>query len=261
MPIIAVGSAKGGVGKTTSALALAAALAAERAPDATTPVLWDLDPDGDATLRLGFVIEPDSLGKLLAGRVRVVDRLGSYGLADAARQTAEHFDLVPASLDIGDVELHYATAMRGIELVAFRLHQLCADRTVVIDTTPGLRTLLSRAAIAVADFLLIHVVPEPHAERHVADVVAALHGLGGTAEVLVVATMIGTDPAPLLTLREALASQGLDVSAVIPREAMVNDAIWSRATALGAVPGSKSADAYRLLANQLQPHPSPARPD
>jgi chromosome partitioning protein len=258
VPIIAVGSAKGGVGKTTSALALAAALAAG---GATAPVLWDLDPNGDATLRMGFAIEPDCLGMLLAGRARVVDRLGSYGLADAARQTAEHFDLVPASLDIGDVELHYATAMRGIELVAFRFHQLCADRTVVLDTTPGLRTLLSRAAIAVADFLLIHVVPEPHAERHVAEVVAALHGLGGTAKVLVVATMIGSDPTALLTLRDALASQGLDISAVIPREAMVNDAIWSRATALSAVPGSKSADAYRLLANQLQSRPSPDRPN
>jgi cellulose biosynthesis protein BcsQ len=56
VPIIAVASAKGGVGKTTSALAIAAAIAM----DANAPpvLLWDLDPTGDATLRLGLAIEP-----------------------------------------------------------------------------------------------------------------------------------------------------------------------------------------------------------
>jgi len=252
MPIISVASAKGGAGKTTSALALAAALAADPGFAATPPVLWDLDPDGDATLRLGFPIEPELLGPLLVGRTSSAERLGSYLLADAAHRTAEHFDLVPASIDNGDVESHYGAANGGLPLVAFRLKKLCADRTVIIDTTPGLRTLLCRAALSVADVLVIHVVPEPLAERHVLSMVSTLRGLGGNATVLIVATMVGTNPGPLSALRVALSSEKLAMNAVIPREAVVNDAIWTRATALGAAPGSRSAESYVSLARQVQ---------
>jgi cellulose biosynthesis protein BcsQ len=249
VPIIAVASAKGGVGKTTSALAIAAALATD--PTAPPVLLWDLDPSGDATLRLGFAIEPQGrLGMLLAGRADPSDALGSYGIEDATRRTVEQFDVVPASVDITDTETHAASALGG-ELVGFRLRQLCAGRSVVIDTSPGLRTLLSRSAIAVADALLIHIVPEPHAERHIIDVVSALRGMGGKAEVHIVATMVGSDPVALTRLRDALAFEGLKISAAIPREAVVNDAVWSGATALGAAPGSRAAEAYRLLARRL----------
>jgi len=242
VPIIAVASAKGGVGKTTSALAIAAAIAMD--PKAPPVLLWDLDPTGDATLRLGFAIEPQrQLGLLLAGRVAPSDPLGSYGIHDAARSTVEQFDVVPASVDISDAEAYAANALGG-ELVAFRLGQLCAGRSVM-------RTLLSRSAIAVADALLIHIVPEPLAERHVFDVVSSLRGMGGNAEIHIVATMVGNDPAALARLRDALASEGFKISAAIPREAVVNDAVWSGATALGAAPGSRAAEAYRLLARRL----------
>jgi chromosome partitioning protein len=249
VPIIAVASAKGGVGKTTSSLAIAAAIAMN--PNAPPVLLWDLDPTGDATLRLGFAIEPQrQLGFLLAGRVGPSDPLGSYGIDDAARSTVEQFDIVPASVDITDAETYAANALGG-ELVAFRLRQLSAGRSVVIDTSPGLRTLLSRSAIAVADALLIHIVPEPRAERHVFDVISSLRGMGGNAEIHIVATMVGSDPVALERLRDGLASEGLKISAVIPREAIVNDALWSGATAIGAAPGSRAAEAYRLLARRL----------
>jgi chromosome partitioning protein len=249
VPIVAVASAKGGVGKTTSALAIAAAIAMD--PSAPPVLLWDLDPSGDATLRLGFAIEPERrLGMLLAGRAAPSDSLGSYGIEDATRRTTEQFDVVPASVDITDAETYAGNAL-GSELVAFRLRQLCAGRSVVIDTAPGLRTLLSRSAIAVADALLIHIVPEPLAERHVIDVVSALRGMGGNAEIYVIATMVGTDPTALTRLRDALAPEGLKIAAAIPREAAVNDAVWSGATALGAAPGSRAAEAYRLLSRRL----------
>ncbi len=249
MPIIAVSSAKGGVGKTTSALAIAAAIAMD--PKAPPVLLWDLDPHGDATLRLGFEIEAEPrLGMLLAGRAKPSDALGSYGIDEATRRTVEQFGVVPASVDITDAEAGAANAL-GAELVGFRLRQLCAGRSVVIDTSPGFQTLLSRSAIAVADALLIHIVPEPNAERHVVAVISALRGMGGNAEVHIVATMVGSDPAALTRLRDALGREGLKISAAIPREAVVNDAVWSGATALGAAPGSRAAEAYRLLARRL----------
>jgi nitrogenase subunit NifH len=63
--------------------------------------------------------------------------------------------------------------------------------------------------------------------------------------------MVGSDPVALTRLRDALAFEGLKISAAIPREAVVNDAVWSGATALGAAPGSRAAEAYRLLARRL----------
>ena len=123
--------------------------------------------------------------------------------------------------------------------------------SVIVDTAPGLRTLLSRAVIAVADVLLVHVVPEPGAERHVIDVLGALRGMGGAAAVVIVATMVGIDRAGPSALRVALAIEGLEIGAEIPREADVNDAIWSGSTTLGAVPRSKASEAYRSLARRV----------
>jgi len=75
MPIIAVAAAKGGTGKTTAALSLAAALAELSADDVST-VLIDLDPCGDATQRMGVARESALLGALLSGRRNAADHNG-----------------------------------------------------------------------------------------------------------------------------------------------------------------------------------------
>ncbi|HYW79744.1 MAG TPA: AAA family ATPase, partial [Thermoguttaceae bacterium] len=89
MRSIAVMNQKGGVGKTTTVVNLAAALAAR----GKSVCLIDLDPQAHASLHLGVDPDPD--------RASVYDVLiGKHTLADVRQQVAENLSVVGSSLDL-----------------------------------------------------------------------------------------------------------------------------------------------------------------
>jgi chromosome partitioning protein len=156
MPSIAIINQKGGVGKTTTAVNLSAALAAT----GLKVCLIDLDPQAHATLHLGLQPARDEQS--------VYDVLtGDAELADVWRQVGENLWVVGSHIDLAAAEVELAGVV-GRELILRDKLAACGDKFdfVFIDCPPSLGILTINALAAVDEVFL---PLQPH--------FLALHGL------------------------------------------------------------------------------------
>ena len=143
--VVAIANQKGGVGKTTTAINLATALAAVK----RRVLLVDLDPQGNASTGLGF-------DRARRKRTSYDVLMGEAELGAAAVATAvPGLDLVPSVVDLTGAEVELAQAPRR----EYRLRSALAGRLagydfVIIDCPPALGMLTVNALVA-ADSLLV----------------------------------------------------------------------------------------------------------
>jgi chromosome partitioning protein len=151
--VITIVNQKGGVGKTTTAINLAASLALA----GKDILIIDTDPQGNSTSGLGILRETlnNSLYDVYAGRCAIDDVLKTTCM--------EHLTVVPASMDLLGVEVELI-GLEGREQILLNAinHVRERYRYIFIDCPPSLGLLTLNALVA-ADSVIIPVQCEYYA--------------------------------------------------------------------------------------------------